>query len=116
MATSPDDARPTSSDNRRKQVRTTQYMIAPAGAGISAQTLADQLNRFGNILWTHDQRGVSGPPIAIVRMPDEAAEVLRRSTGGSLIIEPDSHLRAASFAGPASSFIPAASDRTRART
>ena len=106
MATSPDDARPTSSDNRRKPVRTTQYMIAPAGAGISAQTLAEQLNRFGNILWTHDQRGVSGPPIAIVRMPDETAEALRRSTGGSLIIEPDSHLRAASFAGPTSSLIP----------
>lgn len=115
MATSSDDARPTSSDNRRKPVRSTQYMIAPAGAGISAQTLAEQLNQFGNILWTHDQRGVSGPPIAVVRMPDEAAAALRRSTAGSLIIEPDSHLRAASFAGPASSFIPAATTMTALR-
>ncbi|UWU95830.1 S8 family serine peptidase [Bradyrhizobium sp. CB1015] len=112
MATSPDDPRPTSSGHQRKPVRTTQYIIAPAGPGVSAQTLAEQLNKFGNILWTHDQRGVSGPPIAIVRMPDEAAAALRRSAGGSLIIEPDNHLRAASFAGPASSLIPAAATMT----
>lgn len=112
MAASPDDARPTSIGNRSKPVRNTQYMIAPAGPGISAQTLAEQLSQFGNILWTHDQRGVSGPPIAIVRMPDEAAAALRRSTAGSLIIEPDSHLRAASFAGPGAAFIPAAATMT----
>ncbi|PWT87569.1 MAG: subtilisin [Proteobacteria bacterium] len=112
MATSPDDARPTSSDTRRTPVRTTQYMIAPAAPGVSAQTLAEQLNQSGNILWTHDQRGVSGPPIAIVRMPDESAAALRRATGGSLIIEPDGHLRAATFASPASSFIPAAATMT----
>ena len=46
MATGPDDTRPTSSDNRRKPVRSTQYMIAPAGPGVSAQTLAEQLNQF----------------------------------------------------------------------
>ncbi|MGY8680551.1 S8 family serine peptidase [Bradyrhizobium sp. UFLA05-153] len=112
MATGPDDAQPTSRGNRRKPARATQYMIAPAGPGVSAQTLAEQLNQFGNILWTHDQRGISGPPIAIVRMPDEAAAALRRSTGGSLVIEPDSILRAASFAGPASSFIPATATMT----
>jgi subtilisin len=128
MAASSDDARSTASGDRRKSARdarsapagdrrkparTSQYMIAPAGPGVSGQALAEQLNQFGNIeiLRTRDRRDTTAPPIAVVRIADDAATALRRSAAGSLIIEPDLHLRAASFAG-ASSVLPTAAMMT----
>ncbi|MFG3592116.1 hypothetical protein [Bradyrhizobium sp. RDI18] len=128
MAASSDDARSTSSGDRRKSARdvrsapagdrrtparTSQYMIAPAGPGVSGQELAEQLNQFGNIeiLRTRDRRDTTAPPIAVVRIADDAATALRRSAAGSLIIEPDLHLRAASFAG-ALSVLPTAAMMT----
>ena len=40
------DARSAPAGDRRKPARTRQYMIAPAGPGVSGQELADQLNQF----------------------------------------------------------------------
>src|SRR6266545_4143296 len=106
---SPEDARPAPSGDRRKPVRDTRptpsserpkppraayYMIAPAGLGVTGlgvtgQTLTEQLGRLGDIeiLQTCPQRDTS-PPIAVARMSDATAAVLRRSSAGSLIIEP----------------------------
>ncbi len=94
------DPRPAPGGDRRKPTRTSQYMIAPAGLGVSGQALAERLNQFGNIeilRRTHDRRDAIAPAIAVVRMSDDAAAALRRSAAGTLIIEPDGHLRAASF-------------------
>src|SRR6266496_5005267 len=99
------DPRPAPGGDRRKPARTSQYMIAPAGPGVSGQALAERLNHVGNIeiLRTHDRRDAVAPAIAVVRMSDDAAAALRRSATGTLIIEPDGHLRAASFVGASSS-------------
>jgi subtilisin len=125
MAASPDDPRSTSSSDRRKSARdprpspggdrrkparTTQYMIAPARPGVSGQALTDQLSQFGiETLRTYEARdAIFGAPIAVVRMSDDAAATLLRSAAGTLIIEPDVHLRAASFLAASSFFPPAA--------
>src|SRR6266403_5724359 len=108
------DPRPAPGGDRRRPPRTSQYIIAPAGLGVSGQALAERLNQFGNIeilRRTHDRRDAIAPAIAVVRMSDDAAAALRRSAAGTLIIEPDGHLRAASFVG-ASSFFPAAAMMT----
>jgi subtilisin len=107
------DTRSVPDGERRKPARTTQYMIAPAAPGATGRALADRLSQFGNIeiLRSYDQRDTISPPIAVVRMPDETAAALRGSAAGSLIIEPDGHLRAAAFAGT-SSFFPAAATMT----
>src|SRR5258708_39712943 len=107
------DPRPAPGGDRRKPARTSQYMIASAGPGASGQALAERLNQFGDIeiLRTHDRRDAIAPAIAVVRMSDDATAALRRSATGTLIIEPDGHLRAASFVG-ASSFFPAAAMMT----
>ena len=107
------DARPASGDDRRKSARTRQYIIAPAAPGVSGQIFAERLNQFDNIeiLRAHDGRDAIAPPVAVVRMSDDAAAALRRFAGNSLIIEPDGHLRAASFVG-ASALFPAAATTT----
>jgi hypothetical protein len=76
-------------------------MIAPAGLGVTRQTLIDRLNRVTDveIVQTYPERETISPPIAVVRTSDENAAALRRSTGGALVIEPDRYLRAASFMG-----------------
>src|SRR6266700_4961187 len=98
------DARGSASRSRRRQpvsARNRQYMIAPAGVGLTRQTLVDRLNKFENIeiLRTYAERENICPPIAVVRASDEAAAVLRRSAAGAFVIEPDRTLRAASFVG-----------------
>jgi len=107
------DARAAPTGDRRKPARTAQYMIAPAEPGVTGQTLADRLNRFGNVevLRTYAQHDTISPPIAVVRMSDDNAAAFRRSAAGTLIIEADSYLRAAAFAGT-SSFFPAAAMMT----
>jgi hypothetical protein len=86
---------------RRANPRNDQYMIAPAGPGLTQQTLIDRLNRFAGveIVRTYAARGTVCPPIAVVLMSDENDGALRRSAGGTLVIEPDRSLRAASFTG-----------------
>jgi subtilisin len=128
MAASSDDPRSTASTDRRKSareprpaageaggqrrkpVRTGQYMIAPAGPGVSGQALEERLNRFGKIeiLRTRDRRDASVPPVAVVRMSGDVAAALRRSAASTLIIEPDLRLRAASSVGASSVLPPAA--------
>jgi len=75
-------------------------MIAPAAPGMTRQALVDRLDRLGEIeiLRTDAERDVISPPLAVVRMSDENAAALRRSTAGAYVIEPDRYLRAASFA------------------
>src|SRR5947209_8242104 len=79
------DARPTPSGERPKPPRAACYMIAPAGLGVTGQTLTgqaltEQLGRLGNIeiLQTHPQRDITSPPIAVARMSDASAAALRR--------------------------------------
>jgi subtilisin len=82
-------------------VRKGQYMIAPAALGATRQTLVDRLNQLGNaeIVRSYAERESISSPIAVVRLSDENAAALRRSSAGAFVIEPDWHLRAASFAG-----------------
>ncbi len=104
MTASSDDTSSTSRSDRRKsaRVRNRHYMIAPAAPGLTRQTLIDRLKPAADveIVQTYAmERGSISPPIAVVRMTDESAAALRRSTGGALIIEPDRYLQAASFVG-----------------
>jgi len=93
-------ARSSGRRGHRPSPRTSHYMIAPAGPGLTQQTLIDQLNRVAGveIVRTCAARTVC-PPIAVVLMSDENAAALRRSAGGTLVIEPDHGLRAAASVG-----------------
>ena len=98
------DGKGSASRSRRRQpasVRNSQYMIAPAGLGVTRQTLVDRLNQFGNIeiQRTYAEHENICPPISVVRASDETMAALRRSLAGAFVIEPDRSLRAASFAG-----------------
>ena len=103
---SSDDTRSVPRSDRRKPVRASHYMIAPAALGMTRQALVDRLNRLGDveILRTYAERDSISPPVAVVRLSDENAAALRRSTAGAFVIEPDQYLRAASFAGTSPSF------------
>jgi subtilisin len=98
---SSDEARAAPRGDRRGSARVHQYMIAPAALGVTRQALIDRLERHGEveILRTCAERDGVSPPVAVVRMSDANAAALRRSTAGTLVIEPDRYLRAASFAG-----------------
>jgi hypothetical protein len=104
MTASLDDTSSTPRSDRRKsaRVRSRHYMIAPAAPGVTRQTLIDRLKSAADveIVQTYAvERGNISPPIAVVRMTDVSAAALRRSTGDTLVIEPDRYLRAASFVG-----------------
>jgi hypothetical protein len=107
MTASADDTRPDSrSDSRsdrrkRPSARNSQYMIAPTAPGSTKQMLIDRLDRVGGIeiVRTHAEHGTLSAPVAVAHMSDENATALQRSSGGTLVIEPDRILRAASFAG-----------------
>jgi subtilisin len=108
MTASSDDTSSASRGDRRKSAsaRKSYYMTAPAGLGVTRQTLIDRLNRVADveIVQTYPERDTISPPIAVVRTSDENAAALRSSSiGGALVIEPDRYLRAASFIG--SSFV-----------
>jgi hypothetical protein len=108
------DPRPASGSDRRKIARTPRYLIAPAEPGVSRKALAERLSQFADIeiLQIYDAHDTVSPPIAIVRMPDDATSALRRAEPRTLIIEPDDRLRAASYAGAPSLFPPAAAMMT----
>ena len=77
------DGKGSASRSRRRQpasVRNSQYMIAPAGLGVTRQTLVDRLNQFGNIeiQRTYAERENICPPISVVRASDETMAALRR--------------------------------------
>src|SRR5260370_6901413 len=61
------DPRPAPGGDRRKPARTSQYMIASAGPGVSGQALAERLHQFGKIgiLRTHDRRAAIVPAVAV---------------------------------------------------
>jgi subtilisin len=94
------DTRSASGSDRPKPARAAHYLVAPAAPGVTGQALTDRLSRFGEIevLQTCAQRDSTAPPVAIVRMSDATATALRRSAAGTLIVEPDGYLRAASLA------------------
>lgn len=93
------DTRSVPGSDRPKPARTAYYLVAPAAPGVSGEALTDRLGRFGEIevLKIHAQRDSMAPPVAIVRMSDGTAAALRRSAAGTLIVEPDGYLRAASL-------------------
>src|SRR5712671_4446849 len=101
---SSDETRSAPRSDRRKPARASHYMIAPVAPGVTRQALVDRLNRLGDIeiLRTYPERESVSPPVAVVRVSDETAVALRRSTAGAFVIEPDRFLRAASFAGTSS--------------
>jgi subtilisin len=101
MAARRDDTRSTSRSDQRKPSSARQYMIAPATTGWTRQMLDDRLNRADGveIVRTLAERGTFSPPIAVVRMSDEHAAGLCRTTGGELVIEADRLLRAALHGG-----------------
>jgi subtilisin len=104
MNANSDDTGSASHNGRRNNpagARKGQYMIAPVALGATRQTLVDRLNQLGNaeIVRSYAERESISSPIAVVRLSDENAAALRRSSAGAFVIEPDWHLRAASFAG-----------------
>ncbi|MGA7808426.1 S8 family serine peptidase [Bradyrhizobium sp.] len=100
------DARSGPGGDRPKVARPTHYMVAPAAPGVTGQELTDRLSRFSDteVLQCYPQRDTTAPPIAVVRMSDASAAALRRSAAGTLVVEPDGHLRAASLAAISPSF------------
>jgi hypothetical protein len=108
MTASSGDTHSAARSDRRQSARekSRHYMIAPAAPGMTRQALVDQLNRLGNveILQTYPELDAISPPIAAARVSDENAAALRRSAAGAFIVEPDRHLRAASFTGTAPAF------------
>jgi subtilisin len=103
MTASSDETSSASRGDRRTSAgpRNGYYVIAPAELGVTRQTLIDRLKRVADIeiVQTYAERGAMSPPIAVVRSSDENVAALRRSTGGTLVIERDRCLRAASFMG-----------------
>src|SRR3981081_407107 len=101
MTASSDDTNSASRNDRRKfaSTRNSYYMIAPAGQGVSRQTLIDRLNRVADVevVQTYAERGTISPPIAVVRTSDENAAALRGSTGGALVSEPARYFLSAWF-------------------
>src|SRR2546428_255157 len=101
MTANSDDTRSAFRRDRssRSEARNGRYMIAPSGPGSTQQMLIDRLARASGveIVRTHAERGAGAPPVAVVRMSDENAAALRRAAGGTLIVEPDRVLRAASL-------------------
>ena len=102
----PADGRSASRGRQRKRLsaRNRQYMVVPANPGAVAQItqmMNDQLNRIGGveIVRTIATGDAVTPPVAVVRMSDETAALLRRSAGGELAIEEDQLLRAALVGG-----------------
>jgi subtilisin len=108
MTASSGDTGSTARSERRKPARPqrSHYMIAPVEPGMTRQALVERLNRLGDveILRTYAERNAIAPPIAVVRASDENAAMLRRSTAGAFIIEPDRSMRAAAFAGASPTF------------
>lgn len=108
MTASSGDTRSAAGSDRRKAApaQRSHYMIAPVAPGMTRQALIDRLNRLGDveILRTYAEQDTLFPPIAVVRVSDESAAALRRSTAGAFIVEPDRSLRAASFAAASPAF------------
>ena len=94
----------------RVGTRASQYIIAPAGRGPADPGFLERLRGFGGIDIVRNivPRAVRCPPITVVRMTPDKAAALARSTRGSLVVEPDEPLRAASLAAaPAVAATPA---------
>jgi hypothetical protein len=100
MSANSDDTGSVARNRNPAGARNSQYMIAPAGLGVTRQTLIDRLSQLGNleIVRSYPERDRTSPPVAVVRLSNETAAALRRSSAGALVIEPDHALRAASFA------------------
>jgi subtilisin len=109
MTASSGDTRSAAGSDRRKAApaQRSHYMIAPVAPGMTRQALVDRLDRLGDIeiLRTYAEQDTLFPPIAVVRVSDESAAALRRSTAGAFIVEPDWSLRAASFAAASPGFL-----------
>jgi hypothetical protein len=80
-----------------------RFMIAPTRPDIGEATLKEWLAGAGtiDILRLLAPRGALYPPVAVVRMPEDAAAALQRSAGAALIVEPDEALHAAVASGAA---------------
>ncbi len=84
----------------RKRVgqRKLHFLVAPGGPRHGE--LTERINAIGGveIVRILAARGLNAPPVAVVRASDEKALAIRRSAGGSLMVEADEPLRAASLA------------------
>jgi hypothetical protein len=80
--------------------RACQYMIAAADRSRASAALIRRLRDLGvtDVVRTLEPRGTVCPPVAVVRLSSEKAAALRASAGGTLIVEADAPLRAASVA------------------
>ena len=85
--------------------RAGRFMIAPTRPEIGEQALKDRLAGVGaiDILRMLAPRGALYPPVAVVRMPRDQAGALQRSTGTTLLVEPDVPLCPAAASGAAPS-------------
>jgi subtilisin len=87
--------------------RVSPYMIVSTDRNISTTaTLIQRLRDLGvvDLGRTIEPRGSGCPPIAVISLSSESATALRASAGGTLVVEADSALRAASIGMTPASF------------
>jgi subtilisin len=105
MNANPEEREPASrtargSGGERVGTRASQYIIAQAGRGPVDPGFLERLRGYGGIDIVRNivPRAMRCPPVTVVRMTPDKATALARSARGSLVIEPDEPLRAASLA------------------
>lgn len=80
----------------RVGARTSQYMIVPLSRGLTADAMIEQFGADVEVVRTLTAPGAAAAPVMVVRMTPERAGTLSQSGRGSLVVEPDECLRAAS--------------------
>jgi subtilisin len=86
------------------------YMIVSTDRNMTTAILIQRLRDFGvaDLGRIIEPRGTGCPPVAVVSLSSESAAALRASAAGTLVVEADSALRAASIGMTPASFCAAA--------
>jgi subtilisin len=86
------------------------YMIVSTDRNVTTAILIQRLRDLGvvDLGRTIEPRGTGCPPVAVVSLSSDSAAALRASAGGTLVVEADSALRAASIGMTPASFCAAA--------
>lgn len=90
--------------------RVDPYMIVSTDRNMTTAILIQRLRDLGvvDLGRTIEPRGTGCPPVAVISLSSESAAALRASAGGTLVVEADSALRAASIGMTPASFCAAA--------
>ena len=80
----------------RVGARASQYMIVPLSRGLTADAMIEQFGADVEVIRTLTAPGAAFTPVMVVRTTPERAAALSQAGRGSLVVEPDECLRAAS--------------------